>query len=180
MKSALFALLSLSLSLSILIFTPDSACASTLAKSIQKNLVAVDGNRVRKHDAPTLPQAEYVALYYTASWCPPCRKFTPKLVEFYHEQKKLHGDRFEVVLVSSDRDEKSMEKYLTDASMPWPAIRFRDIERSGVLEHAGKGIPCLVVFDKEGKVLSHSYVDGKYVGPSKVMEDLAKLLKKDS
>ena len=27
-------------------------------------------------------EKKYVGLYFSASWCGPCRKFTPKLIEF--------------------------------------------------------------------------------------------------
>jgi thiol-disulfide isomerase/thioredoxin len=36
-----------------------------------------------------------VALYFSASWCKPCREFTPKLVELYNK-KKAEGEDFEV------------------------------------------------------------------------------------
>ena len=64
--------------------------------------------------------------------------------------------------------------------MPWPAIAFRQIDRlKEVKKYAGAGIPCLVVVDRDGKVLSDSYVDGKYVGPQKVMQDLEQLIAKE-
>jgi len=29
-----------------------------------------------------------VMIYFSAHWCPPCRKFTPKLIKFYKNMKK--------------------------------------------------------------------------------------------
>ena len=43
-----------------------------------------------------------VGIYFSAQWCPPCRHFTPSLVEFRDQNKK----DFEVVFVSSDRSSK--------------------------------------------------------------------------
>lgn len=66
-----------------------------------------------------------VGLYFSAHWCPPCRGFTPKLAEFYkkhHEEKK-----FEIVFVSSDRNEGDFKQYY--AEMPWLALPFTDRSR---------------------------------------------------
>lgn len=43
-------------------------------------------------------------LYFSAHWCPPCRRFTPELAASYNKLKAA-GKNVEVVFVSSDRDE---------------------------------------------------------------------------
>ena len=44
---------------------------------------------------------------------------------------------------------------------------------------SGSGIPCLMIVDRDGEVLADSYVDvdGQYVGPTSVMNQLGKLIK---
>ena len=49
-----------------------------------------------------------MGLYFSASWCPPCRTFTPKLVEFH----KANKDKFEVLLVSADNSSKAQANYM--------------------------------------------------------------------
>ena len=48
-------------------------------------------------------------LYFSASWCGPCRSFTPQLCSFYEKMKP--GD-LEIVFVSSDQDENGYKEYL--------------------------------------------------------------------
>lgn len=47
------------------------------------------------YDHQALGSKKSVALYFSASWCKPCREFTPKLVELYNK-KKAEGEDFEV------------------------------------------------------------------------------------
>ncbi|MFP6892619.1 MAG: thioredoxin-like domain-containing protein, partial [Opitutales bacterium] len=62
---------------------------------------------------------KYVGLYFSASWCPPCRTFTPRLVEFH----KANKDKFEVLLVSADNSEKAQANYMKKYMMPWLAVK---------------------------------------------------------
>ena len=63
-----------------------------------------------------------VGIYFSAHWCPPCRGFTPELVKFYNANHE--GKNFEIIFVSSDRDEKSFKEYYND--MPWLALAFSE------------------------------------------------------
>lgn len=91
-----------------------------------------------------------VGLYFSGSWCGPCRRFAPNLVEVYNELSS-NAD-FEVVFVSSDRDEESFNAYFK--KMPWLALPFADLETRKSLKELFKvrGIPHLVILDRTGKV----------------------------
>ncbi len=142
-------------------------------------LVALRGKSALPFAAPDLAKAKYIALYYSAGWCGPCHQFTPDLVKFYSEMKPAHPE-FEVVFMSRDESSNAMEKYMAEMAMPWPALRFSAVKSSRDLnKYAGSGIPCLVLLNEKGEVLSDSYVSGNYVGPHKVMTDLKKLLTGD-
>jgi nucleoredoxin len=156
---------------------PKTAAAPSIFKELlDGKLVAVKGRRVSKYEIETEP--EYYAFYFSASWCPPCKVFTPNLISFYKENPGAKKT-FEVILVSRDNSEAAMEAYMTDDAMPWPAIRFRDIDRlKEVTRYAGSGIPCLVLVDRQGKVISDSYVDKQYRGPTPVMNEMGKLAAK--
>ncbi|MDB4345789.1 thioredoxin-like domain-containing protein [bacterium] len=147
-----------------------------LTKWLNTRLVARDGTSVKRFRESKLPQADYIAFYYSASWCPPCKAFTPKLVDFYNKNRGKF-ENFELVYISSDSNEGAQEKYMVDYEMPWPAVKYGDAKDKIVREYAGSGIPCLVVIDRNGNVIADSYVNGKYVGPTSVMNQLGKMLK---
>jgi len=66
-----------------------------------------------------------LGLYFSAHWCPPCRDFTPILIEFYNRFKKSEtAYSLDIVFISSDIDEESFLEYLKQ--MPWPAIPYND------------------------------------------------------
>ncbi|KAI9124997.1 hypothetical protein K1719_003613 [Acacia pycnantha] len=62
-----------------------------------------------------------VGLYFSASWCPPCRRFTPTLKEMYNKEVSSKGD-FEIVYVSADNADNGFKGYFS--KMPWLAIPF--------------------------------------------------------
>ena len=71
-----------------------------LESLIGSNLIKADGSEIKSEDLSTNTGA-VLGLYFSAHWCPPCRKFTPKLAEVYENLKKSSQD-FEVVFISSD------------------------------------------------------------------------------
>jgi nucleoredoxin len=153
-----------------------SAFAEPFATTLKGDLVALKGKRASKFDDAALANAKYFAVYFSASWCGPCKAFTPDLVRWYNENKPKHPE-FELIFVSRDHDENAMEAYMAEDKMPWPALKFSKNERAkNVMALAGSGIPCLVFLDADGKVLSHSYEGKNYVGPRKVMADMDKTL----
>ena len=83
--------------------------------------------------ANSLLDTDYLLIYFSAHWCPPCRQFTPKLVNFYNS----YGENrpFDLVFVSSDRSEKDMFAYMRETKMPWPAMQFKGAAASRLSKH---------------------------------------------
>ncbi|CCW59631.1 unnamed protein product [Phytomonas sp. EM1] len=107
--------------------------------------------------------SKYVLLYFSASWCPPCRGFTPHLIDFYN---KYHKEKdFEVVFVSWDEEKEDYTQYY--AKMPWLAIPFEqnDVVKTLINRHSVESIPTLIAIEAAtGNVITTS-------ARSKVMED---------
>lgn len=149
-----------------------AAAAHPLAALMRGDLVALRNGAIGHFDDEGLAKKKLIALYFSAHWCGPCRKFTPQLVEFYNRISAQHPE-FELVFVSHDRSLFAMETYMRDNQMPWPAVDFQKLPGKDALKkYAGEGIPCLVVIDDSGKVISDSYRGKEYLGPAKVVADL--------
>lgn len=103
-----------------------------------------------------------VAIYFSAHWCPPCRGFTPSLVEAYKSALKSKG--LQVVFVSSDNSKSEFDRYYQE--MPWLAVPFarRDVKEALSKKFKVQGIPTLVILDAEGNIITKD-------GRSKVASD---------
>ncbi|XP_068640795.1 probable nucleoredoxin 2 [Aristolochia californica] len=98
-----------------------------------------------------------VGLYFSAQWCLPCLKFTPKLIRVYNNIKQSLVNQqdkdFEIVLVSSDHDQSLFTSYFS--TMPWLAVPFGDPTIKTLTKYFDvQGIPCLVIIGPDGKTLS--------------------------
>lgn len=126
------------------------AAAPWFAAKFPAKLVNAKGKTVATASALN---GKMVAVYFSASWCGPCRGFTPELVKFYNSVSKKSN--LELVFVSSDQDASSMRKYMKDYKMPWLAIPFGNSKIKELKRELGvTGIPTLAVYDKNGKLVT--------------------------
>lgn len=108
-----------------------------------------------------------VLLYFTASWCPPCRAFTPKLVKF----AGTHKDDVVVVVISRDRTKEAALKYMKKNKAEVFYMIPPGKESNSLSQKFGiRGIPSIVAISKEGKVLSKN-ARGQIAGSDELPED---------
>ena len=112
---------------------------------LSPNLIQAKDGKAEPFKAGEKPK--FTAVYYSAHWCPPCRAFTPKLVDWYKDFKAKHAN-FELVFASSDKDETAMLDYMKETNMPWPAVKFGEKKAAGPDKFAAGGIPYLVLIDE--------------------------------
>lgn len=126
---------------------------SVFDEVLDGNLLALDGKKLKETEPASKP-TEYYVFYYTASWCPPCQAFTPSLVDFYNKNK---NEKFEIVVITSDRDENAMENYAAEKKMPWPLLK---MSKAGSFKskfaHGIRGIPSVIVCDLKGEIVSRN------------------------
>lgn len=158
--------------------TPPAGAAgfSRIQRQLSGRLVRLDGDALQPVDVAGLGGVKYYGLYFSASWCGPCRQFTPELVNAYRKLKQQHPE-FEVVFVSADRSAGAMRDYMRDDRMPWLALKYDQREAvPEIMRYSGPGIPCLVLVDAQGRVLADSFEGDNYLGPNRVLDEATRLL----
>jgi len=116
-------------------------------KTLKKGDEAVDGAAAMA--------GKTIGLYFSAHWCPPCRGFTPELAATYTKMMENGaGKDFEIIFVSSDRDEEAFNEY--HAEQPWLALPYADRALKEDLSKACgvEGIPTLTIIGPDGKIIN--------------------------
>jgi nucleoredoxin len=122
---------------------------------------------LQKNDGTLVPVSSLAGktllMYFSAHWCPPCRMFTPQLVKFYNDLKNKRDD-FELVFMSSDREESQFDEYF--AEMPFLAMPYANRKEKMLMskKFAVQGIPMLVVVDANGDLITKN-------GREEIIED---------
>jgi nucleoredoxin len=123
-----------------------------------------------------LAQKKVIGLYFSGHYCPPCRKFTPLLAEVYEEIKEENDD-FEIIFVSSDKEEDSFIKYYSE--MPWLALPYakRDLKVELCGKFGVQTIPTLIFFNEKGEMIERegrNYVEKNAHDSAALLEGLHK------
>jgi nucleoredoxin len=117
--------------------------------------INVKGDKISTKKA--LQGKDFVALYFSAKWCPPCRQFSPILKDFY----KACADKgkVEIVYISSDHSLNEFKEYYE--TMPWMSLpeglgATAQIKNTLSQKLQIRGIPTLVVLEaKTGKYVTN-------------------------
>lgn len=145
--------------------------AGQVTKALKGKLQTWNGKKLVNFTPGDRTEPKFYLIYYGAFWCPPCRSFSPRLLEAYRSLKAAHGDDFEVIFVSSDNDTGEQVKYVAELGMPWPIVKLQATESISILNRwKARGIPNLVAVTANGDLLYHSYVGTEYVGPNEVVK----------
>ena len=107
-------------------------------------------------------KGRYVLLDFWASWCPPCRTMSPKLVNLYntysHKKFRKAKKGFTIVSFSLDNNREAWKKAIEKDMLPWP-YQMSDLnpKRWGSAVCKIYGIeftPQQVLIDPTGKIIA--------------------------
>ena len=150
--------------------------ATATADFLNGSLVRCRDGKVSPAEDNALAKKTLILYYFSAHWCGPCRQFTPKLIDYYNRVVAAHPE-VELVFYSLDHSASDMESYMRETGMPWLAIDYnKRKDKPELSKTAGNSIPALFLAERTGRLLSNTVVDGKYVGPDKVLTDLDAIL----
>jgi len=95
-------------------------------------------------------KGKVVLLDFWATWCAPCRREMPDVIDLYEE---YHDDGFDIIGISMDQDVDQLKAYIEENSIPWKQI----FDGQGWNSSLGKiyavdAIPATFLLDREGRI----------------------------
>ncbi|MDQ7816722.1 MAG: redoxin domain-containing protein [Melioribacteraceae bacterium] len=128
---------------------PPNYVSATQSKSVLAHdftLPTTDGKQLKLSDY----KGKVVILDFWATWCPPCRKGIPDLVEL----KKRYGSKgFEIIGISVDQETKpDVVPFIKEYGINYPVV----YGNMNVYQQYGgiRAVPTSFIIDKEGKIVA--------------------------
>jgi nucleoredoxin len=155
-----------------------SAAPQSFLSKFKGHLVVLKDDHLQAAAPGALDRVKYVTFLFDASWAKPAHEVIQHILPFYYTLKSNHPE-YEMIFVDDQESAGNMEHYMASFKMPWPAVRPGDtgLPDLNLKKFEGDGsIPCLVLVDDSGKILSNSWVNGTWVGVFPVLQDTEKIL----
>ncbi|MCX7798472.1 MAG: TlpA family protein disulfide reductase [Melioribacter sp.] len=122
--------------------------------AVQRNSVTAPDFALPTTDGKILKLSDYrgkiVILDFWATWCPPCRKGIPDLIDI----KKKYGSKgVEIIGISVDTDTKNeVIPFIKEKGINYPVV----YGNQNVYKQYGgiRAIPTTFIIDKEGKIVA--------------------------
>jgi thiol-disulfide isomerase/thioredoxin len=102
-------------------------------------------------------RGKYVLMHFWGSWCGPCRRENPQLVELY---RRYGGEQFSIVSVAIERDDTRWENARLQDGLYWPlqcmeitpSLRFFDSPIANLF--GVKKLPTLFLLNPQGHIIA--------------------------
>lgn len=115
-------------------------------------------------------EGKNVGLYFSASWCVPCHRFSPLLIDFQNQ----HQEHFEVILVGRDGAEEKQLEYMKEHNMAFPTTKWangRNAQSDNLRDkYQVTSIPRLVILSSKGQLVMDSAREAIESTPEEIAE----------
>lgn len=142
----------------------NSAYGKNIKAAIDKSCATLEGAKfvdfAATHNGKTQHLSDYVGkgklvvADFWASWCGPCRKEIPNLINIYNK----YGQRVTVLGVATWDEPEETEKAIAELKIPYPQMI--NAQNAGSDAYSITGIPEIIVFAPDGTIL-HRGLRGK-------------------
>jgi thiol-disulfide isomerase/thioredoxin len=113
-------------------------------------LKALDGKEVTLSKL----KGKYVLIDFWGSWCMPCRRMSPQMVELY---AKLKGKQANIEFISvacNERNDEIWKNAITDDKLTWTQLNdAHSTYKSIAAQYAIRGVPTCILVSTDGKIL---------------------------
>ena len=123
-----------------------------VAEEMKGKTYMLENGKLKKRDGKLNPK--HFILYFSASWCGPCCRNAPLSVEAYNRVVKDNPD-VEVIMCNLDQNLDAAQKWAAANNMPWPILLKEDLTELAK-KVAPRGIPTMILVDKDGKPIQSS------------------------
>lgn len=96
-------------------------------------------------------KGKYILVDFWASWCGPCRKENPNMLEAYHKYKNRN---FEIVAVSLDENRRQWIAAVKEDQLPWKQLSDLKRENAAGKLYGVTSIPTNYLIDPTGKIVA--------------------------
>lgn len=100
-----------------------------------------------QHLSDYVGKGKPVVADFWASWCGPCRREIPYLIDVYRK----YGDKVVVLGIATWDEPADTEQAIAEMQIPYPQII--NAQKAGSDAYDIKGIPEIILFSADGKVL---------------------------
>lgn len=128
------------------------SCQNTVVgkKFVDFAMKTPEGEDVKLSDF--IGKDKYTLIDFWASWCGPCRREMPTVVEAYNKYK---AKGFGIVGVSLDENAEQWKKAIKNLNITWTQMSdLKGWQCEGAKLYGVRGIPATVLVDKEGTIIA--------------------------